>query len=198
MKISEQQRKERCRALARTRRDALLPAQIESLSDMIHERAIASWEYQQARTVMLYASHGSEVRTDRLIAATLADGKRLILPRVRRKTMYLDLFFVTDPVGQLAPGMWGIREPVPELCEPAVQEDLECVIAPGVAFDTCGGRIGYGGGYYDYLLSSLDEYQARLCLGLAFEVQIITDIPCGLFDARVSVVATETRLIENR
>ena len=195
---SEKKRKDAARKIALERRNVLEPADIASLSDIITERALASWEYQQARTVMLYASHASEVRTDRLMRQTLTDGKRLILPRVRRKTMYLDLFFITDPEAQLAPGCWGIREPLPEACEPATGADLDCVIAPGVAFDEWGGRLGYGGGFYDYLLASLDENTARKCLGLAFEVQIVPDLPRGLFDAKVAAVATEIRLIENR
>jgi 5-formyltetrahydrofolate cyclo-ligase len=195
---AEKLRKDAARKLALERRNAMPPGDIASLSDIIAERALASWEYQQARTVMLYASYSTEVRTDRLMRQTLADGKRLILPRVRRRTMYLDLFFVTDLGAQLAPGCWGIREPVPEACEPACGDDLDCIIAPGVAFDDCGGRLGYGGGYYDYLLASLDADRARKCLGLAFEVQIVHDLPCGLLDAKVAAVATEIRLIENR
>ena len=72
------------------------------------------------------------------------------------------------------------------------------MIAPGVAFDPWGGRTGYGGGFYDRLLNRLSPAQARVCLGLAFETQIVYEVPRGLFDAHVGAVATELRLVENR
>ena len=62
-----------------------------------------------------------------------------------------------------------------------------------------GGRLGYGGGYYDRLLNSLSPAQAHVSLGLAYELQIVREVPLGFFDARVAVIATELRLVvENR
>ena len=55
-----------------------------------------------------------------------------------------------------------------------------------------------GGGFYDRLLNALSPEQARVCLGLAYEAQIVYEVPRNLFDAHVGAVATELRLMENR
>ena len=180
------------------RRAALTPAQNASRSTIIATRVIQSWEYQQAGSVLLYASFDHEVRTAELIEATLRLHKGVILPRVSREARRLDLFFVDSPQDQLAAGTWGIPEPVPELCRPAALQDVNCVIAPGVGFDIYGGRLGYGGGYYDRLLNSLTPWQARVAVGVCFEAQIVREVPRGFFDAGVSIVCTEVNLTDIR
>jgi len=194
----EDQRKLHYRKELLTRRRGLSETEIAGRSEIITARVLQSWEYQQAATVMLYASFDHEVRTSDLMTATLSHGKRLILPRVHRETHELGLYYVTDPLTQLVPGTWSIPEPLPELCERTELPDVECVIAPGVGFDIHGGRLGYGGGYYDRLLNSLTPAQARVSVGLCFETQIVREVPRGFFDAKVSVVCTEVNLIDNR
>ncbi len=194
----EDQRKLACRRELLQRRRDLSAAEVDSRSQIITARVLQSWEYQQAGSVLLYASFDHEVRTHDLMAATLRHGKRLILPRVNRPEHRLELYYVTDPEAQLAPGVWDIPEPVVELCRATELADVECVIAPGVGFDIHGGRLGYGGGYYDRLLNSLTPEQARVSVGLCFETQIVREVPRGFFDATVSIICTEANLIDNR
>ena len=86
-----------------------------------------------------------------------------------------------------------------QLCQKVVLSEVDCVIAPGIAFDRGGGRLGNGGGYYDRLRNSLSAAQAHVSLGLAYELQIVDEVPVGFFDARVAVIATELQLlVENR
>ncbi len=194
----EEKRKWEIRRCIGAARDGLSAEEREDKSRIIFTRVVQAWEYQQAATVLAYAHFRSEVQTDRLLRATLAAGKRLVLPRVNRARHELDLYLVTDPARQLVPGAWDIPEPDPAQCAAAPLEEIDCVIAPGVAFDPWGGRTGYGGGFYDRLLNALSPAQARVCLGLAYEVQIVHEVPRGLFDAHVGAVATELRLVENR
>ena len=195
---AEDMRKRRVRRELLARRRAIPASEVESKSRIIASRVCQSWEYQQAGAVLLYASFDNEVRTTDLIAWTLRDGKGLILPRVNVQRHVLELYFVDDPAHQLAPGTWQIPEPVPDLCEPAGLADVDCIIAPGVGFDIHGGRLGYGGGYYDRLLNSLPPRQARLAVGVCLETQIVREVPRGIFDALVSVVCTEANLIDSR
>ena len=197
-KSPEERRKGEIRRQVLAAREALSAESREDFSRIIFTRVMQAWEYQQAATVLLYAHFRSEVQTDRLLRATLAAGKRLVLPRVNRARHELELYLVTDPATQLVPGTWEIPEPDPARCPRVPLEEIGCVIAPGVAFDPWGGRTGYGGGFYDRLLNRLSPAQARVCLGLAFEAQIIYEVPRGLFDAHVGAVATELRLMENR
>jgi 5-formyltetrahydrofolate cyclo-ligase len=198
MKGQEDLRKRHLRRELLARRAALSGEDIAGRSRIIAYRVIQSWEFQQARAVLLYAHFDHEVQTHELMAAAACHRKRVILPRVNRSGRGLDLFFVEDPQTQLAPGTWRIPEPVPELCEPAGLDDVECVIAPGVGFDLSGGRLGYGGGYYDRLLNALTPAQARVAVGICFETQIVREVPRGFFDAAVSVVCTEVNLFDHR
>lgn len=198
MRFDAAQLKKNLRRELLARRAEMSEEEIAAKSEMILFRVVQSWEYQQAGSVLLYASFDSEVRTPAIMQATMRHSKRLILPRVNRKERALDLYFVEEPERQLAPGTWNIPEPVPELCEPAGLADVDCIIAPGVGFDIHGGRLGYGGGYYDRLLNALTPEQARLAVGLCFEAQIVREVPRGFFDASVSIVCTEVNLIDNR
>ncbi len=195
----EEQRKEAIRRRILWERDQLSAEERLDKRNIISVRVVQTWEFQQAGSVMLYASFGSEVDTNWLMQATLEADKRLILPRVNIATHSLDLYYITDPSQQLAPGIWDIREPIVAQCEPTSLAEVDCVIAPGIAFDKWGGRLGYGGGYYDRLLNSLTAAQAHVSLGLGYELQIVQEIPVGFFDARVAVIATELRLVvQNR
>ena len=199
MRAVEARRKTKLRREILKRRDALSEAERLDKSNIIWSRVVQTWEFQQAESVMLYAAFGSEVCTDRLMESTLQAGKRLILPRVNRAAPELELYYVANAALQVESGFCGIPEPAPQLCERTLLTDVDCVVVPGIAFDPLGGRLGYGGGYYDRLLNSLSPAQAHVSIGLAYEVQIVEEIPQGFFDARVAVIATELRLlVENR
>ncbi len=192
----EEKRKRQLRNEALRRRDALSDEQVEKLSRRIAERLFSTRMWQQARAVLSYYAFNKEVRTREIMERALAEGKKLALPRINKKRRELELFWVPslDPP-YLAPGTWKIHEPVPELCERADPHELDLLLVPGVAFDRFGGRIGYGGGYYDRLLNLLHPDRRRCVVGLAFEVQIVDGVPLSFFDFRVPVIITEQRII---
>ena len=67
---------------------------------------------------------------------------------------------------------------------------IDWVLVPGVAFDTHGHRIGYGGGYYDRLVSSGHWSPFEHC---AFELQVVEQVPAAMHDLQVDAVVTERR-----
>ncbi len=90
------------------------------------------------------------------------------------------------------PGPFGLSQPVAE--SPLVEVELvDAVIIPGVAFDACGSRLGYGGGYYDRLLPRLGPDCMRI--GFAFAEQILAEIPAEPHDAVVDLVVTQNGVI---
>ncbi len=192
----EERRKRTLRKLALQRRDKLSQEQIAAKSHAIAQRVLRLQMWQDARVVMGYHAFNSEVRTDELLNAALQQGKRIVLPRVCLQRRELDLYYIdglTDEWLELS--KWGIREPKPDRCQPAQLADIDLILVPGVAFDTFGGRIGYGGGYYDRLLARLTPDQQRCVIGLAFEEQIVLDVPLNFFDFRVPLIVTDKRLI---
>ena len=69
---------------------------------------------------------------------------------------------------------------------------LELVVVPGIAFDRAGGRLGFGGGYYDRLLEGSPDTCARMAL--AYDLQVVDEVPMGGGDERVSVIVTPTEI----
>jgi 5-formyltetrahydrofolate cyclo-ligase len=91
-------------------------------------------------------------------------------------------------------GVWGIREPKPE----APQVDPDVLLVPLLAFDRAGGRLGYGGGYYDLTLARLRSCKAVMTVGLAYAIQEIARVPTTPHDATLDLVLTEQEIIDLR
>ena len=73
--------------------------------------------------------------------------------------------------------------------------DPEILIVPLVAFDDRGGRLGYGGGFYDRTLEGLRARGAALAIGFAFEAQRADDLPLEPTDQKLDMVVTESRIL---
>jgi 5-formyltetrahydrofolate cyclo-ligase len=123
-----------------------------------------------------------------------------VLPRVDVAERTLLLYEVRDPDRDLEPRWrWGLREPRPSLCRRVPESQIDLIIAPGVAFDTTGGRLGYGAGYYDSFLRALRPSNAAvLVVAVAFEVQLVPAVPNHEHDERVDMIVTESRTIDCR
>ena len=170
------------------RRDALSAATRGELSRAIIARVLALDAYRSARCIAAYVSFGGELETGALIADVLARGKTLALPRVERAAG-LRFYAVRDIERDLAPGVWGIRQPRSEACTELSPSSIEFVLVPGVAFTRRCERLGYGGGYYDGFIRDLGHHPS-LVAG-AFDLQLLSELPMTDRDERVDVVVTE-------
>ncbi len=94
------------------------------------------------------------------------------------------------PEGALKDGPFGARVPeTDDFFEP------EILIVPLVAFDRQGGRLGYGGGFYDRTLQELRGKRATLAIGFAFDAQEADELPLEQTDQPLSMVVTESRIL---
>ncbi|SRR5881409_2217584 len=171
-------------------RDALGEAERVARSTRIHRRFLALPEVEAARTVMAFWSFGSEVPTPQLIERLHDRGVRVALPRIRGPQ---DLEAVTyEPGTPMRDTTFGAREPVDGASiDPG---EIDVVITPGVAFDGSGGRVGYGGGFYDRFLTRTRRGVPRIAL--AFDLQLLDGaLPSGSFDLRIDLVLTEERTV---
>lgn len=182
------QAKAELRAAILARRDTADVASRIRHSQTITHKLCALPEYRAAGVVAAYASFGSELDTAEFLARILADGKLLLLPRITRAQRALELRQVKDPGADFVAGVWGIREPA-ERCPIISPAKVEFMLVPGVAFTAGGARLGYGGGYYDRLLTSLDQRAVRIAA--AFDLQMVEELPEGPRDQRVGKVVTE-------
>jgi 5-formyltetrahydrofolate cyclo-ligase len=180
-----------------TLREALLAARRSLAPEdrLDRSRSIASRLAQlpvfgRARTLGLYAAMGAEVDTGELARLAAAAGKRVAFPRIVSPERALA--YAACAPDALVPGPAGTREPPPDAPHVPLAE-LDLVVVPGVAFDGRGGRLGRGRGHYDATLAALPPHAARV--GVAFELQIIADVPAEPHDAPLDAVVTEARVL---
>jgi 5-formyltetrahydrofolate cyclo-ligase len=172
------------------RRDALSPKEHAAASATIREHLAAMDQVRRARTLLAFAAFGSEVDLDPLLEELIARGAGVFLPFVAGfSPPELGVARVKDLRGDLVPSRLGIREPDPARRRSARVDRIEVVIAPGVAFDAAGRRIGYGSGFYDRLLPRLRP--GTPVIAAAFALQVLTELPETTHDMRVHAVVTE-------
>jgi 5-formyltetrahydrofolate cyclo-ligase len=164
--------------------------QIQERSKSICQRIRQMDAWNQAREVLAYLPKGGEVDVEPLVRDLWERGARVLLPRCRPgEPGVMDL---ACPAGieEVAPGAYGIPEPLPDACPALESCTPDLVIVPGVAFDRYGRRLGMGGGYYDRLLVSgmLDN---PLLVAPAFGFQLIGTVPSDPWDRLVNVIVTE-------
>jgi 5-formyltetrahydrofolate cyclo-ligase len=149
----------------------------------------AVWD--RARSVMLFAPLPEELDVWPLLARALAAGKQVALPRFVAAARSYEACWILDPETDVQVGHFGIREPRSH-CAQVSAGELDLILVPGVAFDLHGGRLGRGKGYYDQLLLVL---RGTAC-GVAFEEQIVGEIPVEPHDVRINCVLTPTLWVE--
>lgn len=172
-------------------RKKLTADEVEVKSAQIVSRIKALSIVEQPQVIMCYMDFRNEVQTETLIEYLLSLGKVVVLPKVNPETNLLDLFQI-EGFKDLIVSSMGILEPADHL-EKALPTDIDLILAPGVAFDLKGYRMGYGAGYYDKLLP-----QTRPdcnVIGLAFDLQIIEQLPVEPHDHPMDSILTETRWI---
>ena len=178
------------------KRDSLSKTDRLEKSHRITEGVVGLKEFQKADAILLYASYKSEVDTEEMFTVAQNTGKAIYFPKVQGSEM---LFYKVENERDLFEGYRGIREPEANLekCFVPMKYKKVCVIMPGAVFDRKGNRIGYGGGYYDKFLGTLEQEMPRedICkIGIAFSCQLVADdmICREEFDIRADYVITES------
>lgn len=121
--------------------------------------------FADRESFFIYYSYGSEADTHAIIEMLLSSGKKVYLPRVEGDIM------VPVPYAsgaELVKNSLGIKEPAGQ----AYEGDIEVCIAPLLAVNSKGYRLGYGGGYYDKFFASHPDI---LKAGLGYSLQQCED-----------------------
>jgi len=171
---------------------ALEPADRLARSQRAVVRLLSSDEYRRAQTIGAYVSFGSEVLSGAFLDACLHDGKTLALPRIREQDCSMSFHAITSLAADLETNRMGFSEP--KATQPVIAPgSLDLLIVPGVAFDERLNRLGRGKGFYDRFLAHL-ELHAAIC-ALAYECQMVDNIPTLPHDRMVQAVFTEDRTL---
>lgn len=182
--------KDQVRRDALARRDRLTASERVQLGAAVRRRFLRLAPVRQAQTLFCFVSFRTEVDTLPILRWALHRGLVTAVPQVLgpRQMVAVRITGLAD----LQPGHWGIPEPRPGL--PLVDPDtVDVAVVPGAAFDEQGGRIGYGGGFYDTFLHGLAPQAARVAL--AFEDQIVSCVPCEPHDLPAQIIVTECRVL---
>ncbi len=99
-----------------------------------------------------------------------------------------------SPEFPLRTGAYGILEPSAE--NPIVESDpVDLILVPCVACDLRGYRLGYGGGFYDRLLSA-PEWRGKPTIGIVFQSAIVSELAIDPWDYPLQGVCTEQGYLE--
>lgn len=150
--------------------------------------------YRRARTLAVYSANDAEIDPAPLLRAAQAVGKRILLPRLRRR----QLEFVTYRRGSaLRRNRFNIPEPI-GAAVPIEKIDVVCV--PLVGFDRRGRRLGMGGGFYDRTFAKRAQTKQRgpRLIGLAYACQEVAQLPHEDWDVRLKDIVTEREWIRAR
>ena len=169
-------------------RSALPATACRSRSERIAESVLALEEVIGAKTVLAFASIRNEVQTRRLVDAMHDAQKTVAFPRVANRDLFLHQ---VSPGDALHEGAFGVPEPL-ETAPTIDPAAVDFALIPALAVDPRGFRIGYGGGYYDRLLPLLSN--ACTC-AVAYDFQLIAEVPDMPFDRSVDLIVTDARVI---
>ena len=176
-----------CRKRLRKVRDELGVNKRHSYDIAIRRRLLALPQVGDASVIFIFISHGSEVDTRQCLEELSQQGKTIAVPRILDKQTMIAAAF--ESWESLRPEQMGIL--APQSREP-VAEPIDVCITPGVGFSPTGGRLGYGRGYYDRWFSSRPHL---FKVALAYECQILDDLPRDETDVLVDMIITEKRII---
>ncbi len=203
--------KKKIRARLLRKRNSIPPELKIQKEAAIEKRLFELEECKRAKSLLAYVSFRSEVDTTRFLQDVINSGKKLVLPAVDSVHKVLQLYEVKE-TSELEYGYMGILEPGVRENREVKLSDIDLVIIPGAGFDMQGNRLGYGGGYYDKLLSGVSEQgpwaskkeqsnklqtpnPKPILVALAFEEQIVKEIPSEPHDIKMDIIITDNRLI---
>ena len=147
-------------------------------------------EYRKSEVMMVFLSLAGEIDTTALCLKAWQDHKRVLAPRVsweQRRMMPIEIRSLTHDL--TVTGL-GLREPAAG--SPIPPSLIDLAIIPGLGFDLYGNRLGRGRGFYDRFLAT-PEFRGVAC-ALAFEEQIVGQLPVGPLDHPVDLLVTHAEV----
>jgi 5-formyltetrahydrofolate cyclo-ligase len=172
----------------RTRTAAERVADAEGLTAHLVELA----ERIGARSVACYLSALDEPNTRPFINHARASGMRVLFP-ISREDGLLDWTAATPDEEEYV-GLFGMPEPVGQLLGPIAINDVDLIVVPAAAVDRQGMRLGWGRGYFDRTLGSMERCPP--VYAVVFDGEFVDEVPRERHDQAVDGVVTPTRTVE--
>jgi len=145
----------------------------------------------QAWKVAIYLSMTHEIPTRYIVRSIWEAGREVVVP-YWSTTQEIYQLTLMKPMAKLITGKMGIREPQARI--PVSPVEVDTFILPGLAFDLQGGRLGYGAGIYDTILSKARKSAPKIAI--CYDWQVLDEpIPLEPHDVRMDYLVTEKRVI---
>lgn len=154
--------------------------------DKIKDKLLDLIYRNNLKSILLYYPHKNEIDTIPIIEELLKSGKTVLLPKVEKDKI---LPILISDISKLNTGFAGIKEPEGEEFP---KEKIDIVVVPAIAYDRRGYRLGYGKGFYDRFLQNFKN----LKLGLAYDFQLLEELPFEEHDIPVDIIITPDKVIE--
>ncbi|MDQ1136285.1 5-formyltetrahydrofolate cyclo-ligase [Microbacterium sp. SORGH_AS 1204] len=186
-----EQAKRALRADLRERRQTLSAHAREVAEAGVAQQLDALVERLGARSISCFLSTPTEPGTHAFVAGAVARGIRVLLP-ISRDDGLLD-WSVATPDAEIAEGLFGMPEPVGDVLGPIAVNDVDLLIIPAAAVDRTGMRLGWGRGYYDKTLGSMEKCPP--VYAVIFDSEFVDHVPRDVHDQPVTGVVTPTRTL---
>ncbi|MDL9981228.1 5-formyltetrahydrofolate cyclo-ligase [Microbacterium candidum] len=180
------------RADLRERRQAMSQSAREAAADSLRRNLDALVDRFSARTISCFLSTPIEPGTRRFVTDAVGRGIRVLLP-VTRADGLLD-WAVADPEGEIAEGLFGQPEPVGELLGPIALDEADLLLIPAAAVDRTGMRLGWGRGFFDKTLGSMNHCPP--VYAVVYDSEVLDIVPRDAHDEPVTGAVTPTQIIE--
>jgi 5-formyltetrahydrofolate cyclo-ligase len=144
--------------------------------------------FQTAATILFFAPLPDEPDVWPLLQEALAAGKTAALLQFSAAAQNYVARRVQNLQSEIVAGQFWVREPKSN-CAQIALADFDLVLVPGVAFDLRGNRLGRGKGFYDQLLADVRGVKC----GIAFDEQVVKEVPTGKSDVPVDFILTPAR-----
>jgi len=191
MPTEAEQEKRALRAELRERRQLLSDAQRDAAASGIAIQLDALVREHGARSVSCFLSTTTEPETRGFIRAAVARGIRVLLP-ITRADGLLD-WAVADDVDQISEGLYGLPEPTGEVLGPIAVNDVDLMIIPAAAIDRTGTRLGWGRGYFDKTIGSMEKCPP--VYAVIYDSEVLDSLPREVHDQPVDGIVTPTQTI---
>jgi 5-formyltetrahydrofolate cyclo-ligase len=189
MSGDEGHQKRALRAELRERRRTMTIPERENATEKITEHLIQLTTQLNARSVAAYLPTTDEPNVRDYVAWAEREGIRVLTP-VSRDDGLLDWVIST---GDETEGLYGWPEPVGELLGPIAINDVDLIIVPAASVDRTGMRMGWGRGYYDRTLGSMEKCPP--VYAVVFDSELVDSVPSEVHDKRVNGVVTPRAIV---
>jgi 5-formyltetrahydrofolate cyclo-ligase len=179
------------RAELRERRQMMSQAARDAAAEGIRAQLDELVARVGARSLSCFLSIPSEPGTRDFVAGAVARGIRVLLP-ITRKDGLLD-WIVATPDGDITEGMFGLPEPVGEVLGPIAVNDVDLMVIPAAAVDRRGMRLGWGRGYFDKTIGSMERCPP--VYAVVFDSEVLDEVPSDRHDQPVTGVVTPTQTL---